>query len=67
MEKAVEKRGLKISHSKTEYLKTEEDLDEEARQQGEIVKKVEHFKYLGSVVSADDSCTEEVAKRIEAG
>ena len=61
---ALEKRGLKKSRSKTEYMKAGEDRDEEVRLQGEIVKKVEHFKYL---VSADGSCAEDVAKRIQAG
>ena len=34
--------------------------------QGETVKKVDHFKYLGIVVSADRSCKEEVRRRIQA-
>ena len=35
--------------------------------QGETVKKVEIFKYLGSVVSRDGSCEEEIRRRIQAG
>ena len=35
--------------------------------QGETVKKVDHFKYLGLVVSADGSCEEEVRRRVQAG
>ena len=35
--------------------------------QGETVKKVEIFKYLGSVGSRDGSCEEEIRRRIQAG
>ena len=35
--------------------------------QGETVKKVDHFKYLGVVGSADGSCEEEVRRRVQAG
>ena len=31
------------------------------------MKKVDHFKYLGVVVSADGSCEEEVRRRVQAG
>ena len=64
---ALEKHSLKISRTKTEYLKAGEDLDEEVRLQGKIVIKVEHFKYLGSMIIADASCAEEEAKGIQAG
>ena len=64
---ALERRGLKISRTKTEYLKAGEDLDEEVRLPREIMENVEHFKYLETVVIADGSCAEEVAKRIQAG
>jgi len=35
--------------------------------QGKKVKKVDHFKYLGTVVSVDGSCEEEVKRRVQAG
>ena len=35
--------------------------------QGEKVKKFDHFKYLGTVVSADGSCEEEVRRRVQVG
>ena len=35
--------------------------------QGDTVKKVDHFKYPGVVVSADGSCEEEVRRRMQAG
>ena len=47
---ALEKRGLKVSRSKTEYMQVGGvDDGGELRLQGETVKKVEIFKYLGSV------------------
>ena len=45
---ALEKRGLKMSRSKTEYMQAGGvDDGGELRLQGETVKKVEIFKYLG--------------------
>ena len=35
--------------------------------QGEMVKKVDHFEYLGVVVSTDGSCEKEVRRRVQAG
>ena len=65
---ALEKRGLKVSRSKTEYMQAGGvDDSGELRLQGETVKKVEIFKYLGSVVSRDGSCEEEIRRRIQAG
>ena len=65
---ALEKRGLKVSWSKTENLKTGGVSDgEELKLQGEPIKRVSFFKYLGSVVSSDGSCKEEVKRRIQSG
>ena len=65
---ALEKRGLKVSRSKTEYMQAGGvDDGGELRLQGETVKKVEIFKYLGSVVSRDGSCEEEIRRRIQVG
>ena len=63
----LEKRGLKVSRSKTEYMQAGGvDDGGELRLQGEMAKKVEIFKYLGSVVSRDGNCEEEI-RRIQAG
>ena len=40
---------------------------EELKLQGEKVKKSKNFKYLGSTVSNDGRCEEEVRRRIQAG
>ena len=49
---ALERRGLKVSRSKTEYLQAGDvDDGEELKQQREKVKKAKNFKYLGSIVN----------------
>ena len=59
---------MKVSRSKTEYLKVGGlDDEEELKMQGEIVKRVKNFKYLGSTINSDGRCEEEVRKRIQAG
>ena len=57
-----------MSRSKTEYLKAGGvDDGEELKLQGEKVKKAKNFKFLGSIVSSDGRCEEEVRKTIQAG
>ena len=65
---ALEKRGLKVSRSKTEYLRVGSVNDgEELKLQGDKVKRAKNFKYLSSTVSNDGRCEEEVRRRIQAG
>ena len=65
---ALERRGLKVSRSKTEYLKKGDvDDGEELKLQGKKLKRAKHFKYLGSTVSSEGRCEEEVRRRIQAG
>ena len=62
---ALERRGLKVSRSKTEYMRVGGvDDGEELKLQEEKVKKAKNFKYLGSTVSNDGRCEEEVRRRI---
>ena len=64
---AREGRGLKVSRSKTEYLKAGDvDDGEELKLQGEKVKRAKNVKYLGSTVSSNGTCKEEVRRRIQA-
>ena len=46
--RATEERGLKISRKKTEYLECNEHQDAAIHLQGETVKRVNAFTYLGS-------------------
>ena len=65
---ALERRGLKVSRSKTEYLKAGSvDDEEESNLKGEKVKTAKNFKYLGSIVSSDGRCKEEVRSKNQAG
>ena len=65
---ALERRGLRVSRRKTEYICVNEKGGEGAVVlQGEEVKKVKEFKYLESEVQSDGKCDGEVRKRIQAG
>ncbi|KAK3543252.1 hypothetical protein QTP70_014085, partial [Hemibagrus guttatus] len=57
---ALERRGMKVSHSKTEYMcVNEREGSGIVRLQGEEVKKVQEFKYLGSTVQSNGECGKE--------
>ncbi|KAK3521896.1 hypothetical protein QTP70_019005 [Hemibagrus guttatus] len=65
---ALERRGMKISRSKTEYMCVDErEGSGTVRLQSEEVKKVQEFKYLGSTVQSNGECGKEVKKRVQAG
>ncbi|KAK3543676.1 hypothetical protein QTP70_026892, partial [Hemibagrus guttatus] len=65
---ALERRGMKVSHNKTEYMcVNEREGSGTVRLQGEEVKKVQEFKYLGSTVQSNGECGKEVKKRVQAG
>ncbi|KAK3525135.1 hypothetical protein QTP86_018096, partial [Hemibagrus guttatus] len=64
---ALERRGMKVSHSKTEYMSVNErEGSGTVRLQGEEVKKVQEFKYLGSTVQSNGESGKEVKKRVQA-
>ncbi|KAK3511278.1 hypothetical protein QTP70_034775 [Hemibagrus guttatus] len=64
----LERRGMKVSRSKTEYMcVNEREGSGTVRLQGEEVKKVQEFKYLGSTVQSIGECGKEVKKRVQAG
>ncbi|KAL1279411.1 hypothetical protein QQF64_026084 [Cirrhinus molitorella] len=65
---ALERRGMRVSRSKTEYMcVNEREGSRTVRLQGEEVKKVQEFKYLGSAVQSNGACGKEVKKRVQAG
>ncbi|KAK3526075.1 hypothetical protein QTP70_014653, partial [Hemibagrus guttatus] len=65
---ALERRGMKVSRSKTEYMcVNEREGSGTVRLQGEEVKKVQEFKYLESTVQSNGECGKEVKKRVQAG
>ncbi|KAK3531980.1 hypothetical protein QTP86_002277 [Hemibagrus guttatus] len=58
---ALERRGMKVSRSKTEYMcVNEREGSGTVRLQGEEVKKVQEFKYLGSTVQGNGECGKEL-------
>ncbi|KAK3559739.1 hypothetical protein QTP86_019373 [Hemibagrus guttatus] len=58
---ALERRGMKVSRSKTEYIcVNEREGSGTVRLQGEEVKKVQEFKYLGSTVQSNGECGKEL-------
>ena len=62
---ALERRGMKVSRSKTEYLSVNEKGDSDTAQlQGAEVIKVDEFKYLGSTVQINGDCGTECRKRV---
>ncbi|KAK3564694.1 hypothetical protein QTP86_024843 [Hemibagrus guttatus] len=64
----LERRGMKVSRSKTEYMcVNESEGSGTVRLQGEEVMKVQEFKYLGSTVQSNGECGKEVKKRVQAG
>ena len=54
---ALERRGMKVSTSKTEYLCVNGGNDKETvKMDNTKVPRVKKFKYLGSTVQESDSC-----------
>ena len=56
--RSLEERGLKINRKKTEHLCLCDDGGGELRIQGEPLKRVKKFKYLGSIMTEDGSIDE---------
>ena len=67
LRQALEKRGMKVSRSKTEYMALNEKKLDQVYLQGRKIEKVEDFKYLGSTVQSNGECSHEVKKRVQAG
>ena len=64
---ALERRGIKVIRSKTEYLCINGGNDDETvKMEDTKVPRVKEFKYLGSTVQESDSCEREVKKRVQA-
>ncbi|KAK3538606.1 hypothetical protein QTP86_007674 [Hemibagrus guttatus] len=61
----LERRGMKVSHSKTEYMcVNEREGSGTVRLQGEEVKKVQEFKYLWSRVQSNGECGKEYKRHL---
>uniref|UniRef100_A0A3B4DPZ4 ribonuclease H n=1 Tax=Pygocentrus nattereri TaxID=42514 RepID=A0A3B4DPZ4_PYGNA len=65
---ALERRGMKVSRDKTEYMcVNEREAGGKVKMQGVEVVKVDDFKYLGSTIQSNGQCRKEVKKRVQAG
>ena len=65
---ALERKGMKVSRSKIEYMcVNERDQSGRVKQRGAEVKKVEDWKFFGSTVQSNRECGKEVKKRVQAG
>ena len=59
----LERRGMKVSRSKTKYLCVNGGNDEETVKMDDTkVPRVKKFKYLGSTMQESGSCEKEVKK-----
>ena len=64
---ALERRGMKVSRSKTEYLCINGGNDDKTvKMEDTKVPRVKEFKYLGSTVQESGGCEREVKKRVQA-
>ena len=62
---ALERRGMKVSRSKTQYLCINEGNDDETvKMEDTKVPRVKEFKYFGSTVQESGDCEREVKKRV---
>ena len=65
---ALERRGMKVNRSKTEYLCINGGNDDETvKMEDTKLPRVKEFKYLGSTVQESGGCEREVKKRVQAG
>ena len=65
---ALERRGMKVSRSKTEYLCINAGNDDETvKMEDTKVPRVKEFKYLETTVQESGGCEREVKKRVQAG
>ena len=65
---ALERRGMKVSRTKTEYLCINGGNDDETvKMEDTKVPRVKKFKYLGSMVQESGSCERELKKRVQEG
>ena len=64
---ALERRGMKVSRSKTKYLCINGGNDNKTvKMEDTKVPRVKEFKYLGSTVQESGGCEREVKKRVQA-
>ena len=64
-ENAVEQAGLLLNTNKTKIMVFgERNVDDRIQVAGETIENVEKFEYLGSLLTWDNNCSEEIKRRI---
>lgn len=62
---ALERRGIKVSGSKTEYMCVDErEMGVTIKLEGVVIVKIDEFKYLESPIQSNRQCIREVKKRM---
>ena len=62
---AAEKAGLLVNTKKTKTMVFgERSIDDQIQVAGESIENVEKFEYLGSLLTWDNNCSEEIKRRI---
>ena len=64
---ALEKRGMKVSRAKTEYMCLNGDAGGSVKLQNAQLPEVTEFKYLGSTLQRDGSAAAEISRRVQSG
>ena len=65
--RASSERGLKLNVAKTKVMvitKGDERIEASVSVNGQVLEQVERYKYLGSIVTRDARCVEEIKTRI---
>ncbi|XP_047496500.1 uncharacterized protein LOC125044097 [Penaeus chinensis] len=63
----LEKRGMKVSRAKTEYMCLNKVSRGSIRMQDQQLPEVSEFRYLGSTVHSDGGVETEISRRIQSG
>lgn len=63
----MEDRAVKINREKAEYMSFLDESEGEVRMQGNNLKRVNDFVYLGSAVSEDEELDAKISYRVRGG
>ena len=65
---ALERRGMKVSRTKTKYRCVNGENDKETvKTEDTKVPRIKKFKYLGSMVQESGKCEREIRRRVQTG
>ena len=67
LEKSLRGQRIRSQQVETEYLSFKDESAGDVRLEGNTMKRVDHFKYLGSTVAENGDLDREITHRIQAG